>query len=111
MAEMSMEQMLEIQEIKILRELDDLTGLLEIVVFLQKFDRGNISNFIKDLRLNQQPVYRTLEKLIDLGLVTVKMEPTPRRKNYKSKYYYLTDKGRKLGEHLAKMFDVYRDMH
>ena len=108
MPEMTMEQIMEIQEIKLLRELDDLTGLLEIVVFLHKFERGNISNFIKDLRLNQQPMYRTLNKLMDLGLVTVKMETPPGRKNFQSKFYYLTENGRKLADHFVKMFNTYK---
>ena len=105
-----MKQMIEMQEIRLLRKLDDLNGLLEIMVFLHKFERGNISNFIKDLRLNQQPMYRTLNKLMDLGLVTIKMEGTPKRKNFRSKFYYLTENGRKLAKHFVKMFEVYRKM-
>ena len=80
------------------------------MVFLHKLERGNVSNFIKDLRLNQQPMYRTLEKLMDLGLVTVKLEGTPKRENFRSKYYFLTENGRKLAEHLVKMFEVYKKM-
>ena len=110
MADMTMKQMIEIQEIRGLRKLDDLNGLLEILVFLKKYERGNISNFIKDLRLNQQPVYRTLEKLTDLGIITIKMAPSARRGNFQSKYYYLTDKGEKLGEHILKLFEVHRKM-
>ena len=48
MPELSMDQLVEVQEIKLLRQLDDLTGLLEIMVFLAKFDKANISNFIKE---------------------------------------------------------------
>ena len=105
-----MEQLKKIQEIKLLKELDDLTGLLQIMVFLKKFTRGNISNFIKDLRLNQQPTYRTLEQMVELGLVTIKMEPLPRRKNINTKYYYLTEKGQDLAEQFVRMFDVYKKM-
>ncbi len=110
MPELDMKQMMEIQSIKLLKDLDDLNGLLEIVVFLHKFDRGNISNFIKDLRLNQQPVYRTLDKLSKLGLVTMKREPLPGRKNFKAKYYYLTDKGKKLAKSFVDMFNTYREL-
>lgn len=110
MAELTMSQMLEIQSIKLLKDLDDLNGLMEIVVFLDKFERGNISNFIKDLRLNQQPVYRTLEKLTELGIVEMRQEPLPGRKNFKSKYYYLTDKGKTLAKYFVDMFNTYKKM-
>ena len=105
-----MQQLIEIQEIRYLNELDDLTGLFQVMVFLHKFGHGNISNFIKDLRLNQQPAYRTLERLTELGLVTIKMRESERRGDFKSKYYYLTDRGQKIAKHFSKMFEVYRKM-
>ena len=107
---MSMSDMIQIQEIKLLKELDDLTGLLQIMVFLTKFERGNISHFIKDLRLNQQPTYRTMKKLMDIGLVEVKMEPLPHRGDLQTKYYYLTETGRKLAVNVVKVFDLYKKM-
>lgn len=110
MPEMTMQQMVEVQEIKTLRELDDLTGLLEIFVFISKFERANISNFIKDLRLNQQPVYRTLNKLTALGLVEVRKEPQPNRASFQTKYYYLTPKGKELGNYFVDLFEIYRTM-
>ncbi len=109
MAELTMEQMIEIQEIKKLKSLDDLTGLLEIMVFLKKFDRGNVSNFVKDLRLNQQPVYRTLKKLKELELVTMEVKGPEQRGNFPSKYYTLTSSGDKVATHLVDMFETYRN--
>ena len=103
-----MERLIEIQEIKKLKELDDLTGLLEIVVFLDKFEHGNVSNFVKDLRLNQQPVYRTLKKLMQLDLVTMEVKGPERRGNFPSKYYTLTPKGKKLAKHFVQMFNTFR---
>ena len=110
MSEMSMKQMIEIQEIKVLRELDDLTGLFQILVFMIKFERGNVSNFIKDLRLNQQPMYRTLKRLTELGLIAITFEESPEGRHFKSKYYYLTENGWKLAKHFANVLDVYKRM-
>ena len=110
MADMTMQQMIEIQEIRLLKELDDITGFFQIMVFLQKFGQGNISNFVKDLRLNQSVVYRTLERLTELGLVTTMMGDSARRGNFKSKYYHLTGNGQKIAKHILKMFEVYRKM-
>ncbi len=110
MSELTMDQIMAMQEIKLLRELDSLTGLLQVLVFLAKFERGNISHFIKDLRLNQQPIYRTLEKMIELGLVEVKQEPLSDRRNFKSKFYYLTDNGRMVASPLVELFETYREM-
>ncbi len=105
----SISEMLEIQSIKLLRDLDDLTGLLEVMVFFAKFGRANISNFIKDLRLNQQPVYRTLKRLIELDLVTVKKEVQSSGRGRRTKYYYLTDRGKRIAPFFAKMYDAYRE--
>ena len=107
-AELTMEHMMEVQEIKKLKELDDLTGLLEIMVFLDKFEKGNISNFVKDLRLNQQPVYRTIKKLTKLELIAMEVKGPERRGNFPSKYYTLTPKGKKLAKYMVHVFETYR---
>ncbi len=100
---LSIEQLKEMQQIKLLRPLDDLNGLLQIMVFLHKNGRANISDFIRDLRLNQQPVYRTLGRLKKLDLVTVERES-------KSKYYYPTEAGAALAEKINTIYETFREI-
>ena len=110
MEKLSMDFFKEVQEIKMLKEIDDLTGLFQILVFLQRFGRGNVSNFVKDLRLNQQPVYRTLAKLMELGFIEMDTKSAGKRGNFPSKYYSLTPKGAKLAKHIDNAFDVYKKL-
>ncbi len=109
MADQSVEEVPEYEKIKHLREIDNLSGLIQIMVFLYKFDRGNITNFVKDLRMNQQPVYRTIGKLRDLGLVDLEVEP-PQKGTFASKNYFLTDEGLRLGQHFEQLYETYRDL-
>ena len=109
MTDNAVETLLEYQQIQNLRNIDNLSGLIQIMVFLQKFKKGNITNFVKDLRMNQQPVYRTIGKLIDLGLVELKVE-APSKGTFSSKNYYLTAKGRKLGDNFEKLYETYKSV-
>lgn len=97
---------MEIQRIKTLKHVDDLTGMLRILTFLHKFRAASISTIINDLRLNQQPAYRTLNRLMDLGFIIVERFDTNLPSNPK-KVYKLTDTGGDLAKIANSFYETY----
>ncbi len=102
---MEIEDLIEIQHLKLLDHIDTLTGLFAIMVYLHRFDEGNMTAFINEIGLNQQPTTRTLERLMELGLIEQKEVPA-KRGGFNSKMYYLTEEGEELSPHFWKICEA-----
>ena len=72
-------------------------GTLKILVHLHNNEKATVTNLIKEADLNQRTTYSALSKLLDEGLIykeETKAFPV-------HKYYKLTEKGKKIAEHLG----------
>ena len=61
-------------------KISGLNAFVIVMGFAYKFNGITVSNAIKDLRVNQQPFYRTVDRLVEFGLL--KIEVSDRSKNY-----------------------------
>jgi DNA-binding HxlR family transcriptional regulator len=74
-------------------------GSLKILIYLFHNEKSTITTMLKDVDLNQRTAYAALRKLSDGDLVETEVCPGfPVRK-----YYKLTQKGKGIANHLAKV--------
>ena len=71
-------------------------GTMKILIYLHQNEKTTITGLLKNQHLNQRTTYSALEKLQEKDLVQQKEDTGfP-----KSKYYFLTNKGKTVAERL-----------
>jgi DNA-binding MarR family transcriptional regulator len=79
------------------------SGLLRILVILSEHGEINYQQFIDVYKLYPNSFYLAIKKLIDLGLVSTRIDNS----SYPSKKMAsLTDKGKKIADHLKAINDL-----
>ncbi len=75
------------------------TGTMKILVYLHQNEMATITKLLKSEQLNQRTTYSALGKLQEEGLIfqeEILGFPV-------CKYYFLTDKGKQVAEHLERV--------
>ena len=87
-----------------IRALEKPVGSLKILVYLFRNEKSTITTLLRDNNLNQRTTYAAIEKLADHELVDIEVsQGFPLRK-----YYKLTDRGKTVATHLAKVDRILR---
>jgi len=80
-------------------------GAITFMIYLFKRNKVNISTALKDLEIGQSALYTTLRKLLQANLIAeVKEDRFPF-----SRFFVLTDKGRKVAEHLVEVEKILKE--
>jgi len=86
---------------------DNQIGLINLILYIHKRGKTNISGIRNKTNINMNTAYKCLDIMDNLGLIEVKVEyPTEIQRGFKSKNYYLTDKGKKVAERLKDIEEI-----
>ena len=89
---------------KNIEHFDNQIGLINLILYIHRKDKSNISDIRNKANINMNTAYKCLDIMDNLGLVESKEEyPTKVKRGFKSKNYYLTGKGKKVAEKLVEI--------
>ncbi|RLI99417.1 MAG: hypothetical protein DRP08_07190 [Candidatus Aenigmatarchaeota archaeon] len=80
-------------------------GAIEFLLYLYRKEKAKVSEALHDLEVGQSAFYTTLRKLMNAGLIIEtrgERFPFPR-------FFTLSDKGRRVAEHLAEIEKILRE--
>lgn len=76
---------------------DKQRGLINLLLFIEKNGKANISGIRNKGKINFGIAYKCLKIMSDMGLLKVEEEGLKKlSRGYKAKHYHLTDKGKKV---------------
>ncbi|MDP7264090.1 MAG: hypothetical protein QGH39_00845, partial [Candidatus Thermoplasmatota archaeon] len=76
---------------------DKQRGLINLLLFIEKNGKANISGIRNKGKINFGIAYKCLKIMGDMGLLTVDEEGFNKlSRGYKAKHYHLTEKGKKV---------------
>ena len=92
-----------------LETLDGQRGFPMLLLYLLKNEKSNIREMTVLVDISQTAVYNALEKMEGIGLVEMKEEWGKRKRGWKRKNYYLTEKGKKVAEKLKEIEEIIQE--
>ena len=90
--------------------IDSQTGMMELLVHLIKYENLNITKIVHHRGMNIHTAYNCIEVGTKLELIEMREEnPKGKKGGFKSKNYFLTDKGKKIAEKLRDVEKILND--
>ena len=87
--------------------MDSQTGMMELLVHLLKYEKLNITKIVHHRGMNIHTAYNCIELGTELGFIEMREEnPEGKKRGFKSKNYYLTDKGKKVAKKLKEIEEI-----
>ena len=86
-----------------MEKLDGQRGFPMLLLYLLKNKKSNVREMTVIVDISQTAVYNALEKMEVIGLVEMKEEWGKRKRGWKRKNYYLTEKGKKVAKKLKEI--------
>ena len=87
--------------------IDSQTGMMELLVHLLQYENLNITKIVHHRGMNIHTAYNCIELGTKLDLIGMREEnPKGKKGGFKSKNYYLTEKGKKIAKKLKEIEEI-----